>query len=178
MSSPKKFIPHYTLEDYRQWEGAWELIDGIPIAMTPSPFGPHERIVSRLSFEIQSQLRSYGCLCEVYTNLDWIITEDTVVRPDLMVVCGEQPQRHLESPPALLCEVLSDATRGQDLTAKRSLYMENRVPHYLIIDPAAKSLEHVSGTDNRQLASSDQLELVFPCQIDCEIGIACWRLFD
>ena len=28
--------PHYTIEDYRRWEGEWELIDGVAISMTPT----------------------------------------------------------------------------------------------------------------------------------------------
>lgn len=51
MSTVPRYIPRYTIDDYQHWEGDWELIDGVPIAMTPSPFGHHERIVSRLSFE-------------------------------------------------------------------------------------------------------------------------------
>ena len=30
-------LPHYSYQDYRRWEGDWELIEGIPYAMTPSP---------------------------------------------------------------------------------------------------------------------------------------------
>ena len=35
MTIPKRFIPHYTYEDYKQWKGNWELIDGTPFAMFP-----------------------------------------------------------------------------------------------------------------------------------------------
>lgn len=30
MSSDIKILPHYTYEEYRLWEGRWELIEGIP----------------------------------------------------------------------------------------------------------------------------------------------------
>lgn len=30
-------LPHYTYDDYVTWEGRWELIQGIPYAMTPAP---------------------------------------------------------------------------------------------------------------------------------------------
>jgi hypothetical protein len=36
MSSAVKILPYYTYEDYVQWEGKWELIDGIPYAMSPA----------------------------------------------------------------------------------------------------------------------------------------------
>lgn len=178
MSSIPRYIPHYTVDEYRQWEGDWELIDGVAIAMTPSPFGPHERVVSRLSFEIQTQLRSRGCGCEVYTNLDWIVSDDTVIRPDLMVVCGEQPQRHLETPPALVAEVLSESTRGRDLSAKRTLCREYQVPHYLIIDPDERTIEHVSGETADIAAADRMLELSLHSTDNCRISIACGSLFD
>ena len=130
MSTAPRYIPHYTIEDYRHWEGAWELIDGIPIAMSPSPFGPHERIVTELSRQVSNQLIENKSQCRVYCNLDWIISDDTVVRPDLMVVCGQQPERHLDHAPDLAVEVLSESTRQHDLTVKRALYLENQVAHY------------------------------------------------
>ncbi len=48
MSTVRKYQPHYTVEDYRQWKGDWELWYGTAVAMSPSPFGPHERAVSAL----------------------------------------------------------------------------------------------------------------------------------
>jgi hypothetical protein len=32
----EKAIEYYTYYDYLHWEGKWELIEGIPMAMTPS----------------------------------------------------------------------------------------------------------------------------------------------
>jgi hypothetical protein len=42
MSSVRKFIPRYTVADYRQWQGDWELLDGVAVSVTPSPFGIHQ----------------------------------------------------------------------------------------------------------------------------------------
>ncbi|WP_301924323.1 hypothetical protein [Ferruginibacter sp.] len=39
MSSAVKILPHYTYEDHCQWEGRWEIIEGIPFAMSPAPVG-------------------------------------------------------------------------------------------------------------------------------------------
>ncbi len=36
------FSERYTVADYRQWEGDWELINGIAHAMTPSPLLSHQ----------------------------------------------------------------------------------------------------------------------------------------
>jgi len=40
--------PRYIYEDYRHWQGDWELIDGYPFAMAPSPYGKHQKLMGRL----------------------------------------------------------------------------------------------------------------------------------
>ncbi len=144
MSTARKYRPHYLIADYQQWEGHWELWFGTAVAMAPSPFGPHERAVSEISFQIQSSVKSQlpQCKdCKVYTGLDWIVQHDTVVRPDLMLVCGVQPELHLEHSPTLIVEVLSESTSDKDQTVKRELYESYEVEHYLIADPMAKKIQ-------------------------------------
>jgi len=46
----------YTLQDYLQWEGDWELIHGQPAAMAPSPSFDHQR-VSAAAFQQLARLR-------------------------------------------------------------------------------------------------------------------------
>lgn len=141
MSTARKYQPYYTVTDYQHWKGDWELWYGTAVAMSPSPFGPHERAVSALSFQIQNSIHKCGCDCSVYTGLDWIVQPDTVVRPDVMVVCGAQPERHLETTPAMTIEILSEATAEKDRHAKRELYENNHVKHYLIADTAKKTVQ-------------------------------------
>lgn len=48
MSSEKpKYLPKYTYDDYKNWEGKWELIDGIPYAMSPAPRIEHQEVSSK-----------------------------------------------------------------------------------------------------------------------------------
>ncbi len=35
----KEYFPEYNYEDYKLWDGDWELIYGIPYAMSPAPNG-------------------------------------------------------------------------------------------------------------------------------------------
>ena len=149
MSTARKFSTAYTVENYRLWEGDWELIAGIAVSMSPSPFGPHEKFISRLNRSIGNQLEQQDSSCEVYAGLDWIVADDTVVRPDLMIVCGEQPEKHLERAPALVAEVPSPSTRQLDLTTKRDIYQQAGVEHYLIVDLEAQTIEHVQ-FDNKE----------------------------
>ncbi len=148
MTSLRQAAPHYTIEDYQQWPGDWELWQGVAVAMSPSPHGPHERAVSAISFQIQESLREERSSARVYTGLDWIIGADTVVRPDIMVVLDQQPDRHLEKTPAMIVEVLSPSTAEWDLQAKRALYQSQGVEHYLVADTEARSLRWFQlGTD-------------------------------
>ncbi|QEG43386.1 Uma2 family endonuclease [Roseimaritima ulvae] len=108
MSSVQKFAPRYTIEQYVQWQGDWELWEGVAIAMTPSPSGIHQGVVTRLSRILGNAIEAEQCDAEPFVELDWIISDDTVVRPDVLVVCGTPPDRHLEQTPTMVAEVLSD----------------------------------------------------------------------
>ncbi len=59
MGIPERDLPNYKYEDYKLWEGDWELIEGIPYAMAPSPFGTHQRILMEFGKQISNQLE--GC---------------------------------------------------------------------------------------------------------------------
>lgn len=178
MTTAKKYIPHYTVADYSRWEGDWELFDGIAVSMAPGPFGPHQSLGRKLMRLLEDALLSAKCDAEVTYELDWIVSDDTVVRPDVLVICGEIPERYLESPPALIVEVLSDSTRHRDRTYKRDLYESQGVTAYLLADPDAMSLEaFVLGDSGKYeaLPTSSELRLAI-CQ-DCEITLATGSLF-
>jgi Uma2 family endonuclease len=135
VSTAPRYLPRYTVSDRASWEGDWELLDGVALAMTPSPFGRHAERLSRLAAILWNAIDASGCRATVLAELDWVVTNDTVVRPDLVVVCGPAPEGHVEQPPAFVAEILSAATRTRDLTVKRDLYEANGVRWYLISDP-------------------------------------------
>ena len=141
MSAALEFAPHYTVNDYALWKGDWELWEGIAVAMSPSPFGRHQTALTRLSGVLRNALLEAKCDAEAVVELDWIISDDTVVRPDVMVVCGDPPEEHMHDPPGLVAEVLSDSTRQNDLTYKRQLYQREGVEAYLIVDPVAETIQ-------------------------------------
>lgn len=106
-----------------------------------------------------------------------IVSQDTVIRPDLMAVCGDQPEKHLERPPELMVEGLSESTRGRDLTAKKTLARENNVPHYLAIDPDQRTLLHVTADGEFVIDGDAEFTLNLGSD-DCRVQIVCKRLFD
>ena len=162
MSSAARYSPHYTIEDYRLWKGDWELWHGTAVAMTPSPFGRHGGLLMRLGTALTNAIDHAGCNASVLAEIDWIISEDTVVRPDASVVCGQPPEGHIESTPAMVVEVLSDSTRERDRTFKRALYQDNRVPWYILADPSDSSVEILRLSDRNQYQGvmvSDEVEI-------------------
>lgn len=103
MSLIDKIIPHYTYDDWVQWEGVWELIEGHPIAMSPTPVPYHQRVASEISTELTLALRKAKCKnCRVYHPLDYKIADDTILVPDILFICGEVKKKYLDFPPALI----------------------------------------------------------------------------
>ncbi len=172
VSTARQHAPHYTIDDYAQWEGDWELWDGIAIAMSPGPFGRHQAVARNILLQLCSELKRSKCHAEALYEMDWIVRHDTVVRPDLVVVCGEIPERHLESPPALVVEVLSESTRDRDRTYKKQLYDQQGVAAYLMVDPDEETIDVLMfGMSNAlQLQpTGDAIELTI-CS-DCQIKL-------
>ena len=178
MSSAADFRPHYTIDDYRHWKGDWELWEGHPIAMSPSPFGQHAAIVSRLVRHLGNGIDAAGCHAIALPEIDWIVSDDTVVRPDLVVVCGDPPERHVETPPALVAEVLSPSTAQNDRTFKRRLYRDQRVPTYLIIDGETRTvtIDRTTPAGETQTETAGETIDITLCE-DCEIQIISTNLF-
>jgi Uma2 family endonuclease len=171
MSSAIKYLPHYTVHDYRQWEGDWELWNGIPVAMTPSPFGRHQWIAGQILSQINRQIDGNCKDCFALGETDWVVNADTVVRPDVVTVCGSFPERFIESAPSLIVEVTSDSTEDKDRTAKLSLYQLHGVSTYVIIDPKTKTVRAFRLSSGEKYEPIDfsnvlQIQLHPDCQIE------------
>ena len=170
MSTARRYLPHYTLADYEQWEGDWELWQGIPVAMTPSPFGPHQNCSLRLARSLLAAVEEAKCDAVVLQDVDWILSDDTVLRPDIVVLCGGIPERHVMESPALVVEILSQATAERDRNEKFRLYQDHGVKYYLIVDPNDFTIEVHDRNDQggfQQLPSASSYE--FPLCDDCQI---------
>ncbi len=68
-------IPQYTYKDYELWEGDWELIKGIPYAMSPAPNWRHQDFGGDFVtlFKTALNKNKKGCLCTVLYQCDWIV---------------------------------------------------------------------------------------------------------
>ena len=174
MSTGRKYLPRYTIEDYLQWEGDWELIDGIAVSMAASPVRAHQRVAMRISAALFDALKVEGCRdCEVLYGLDWHVDEHTSVRPDIVVVCDAGTLEYLKSPPALVVEILSPSTAEKDRTFKFDIYQAQRVKYYMIADPDSDSTDVFELVGDRYVqqpkSSRYKFELVDRCQIEIEV---------
>jgi len=129
-----KAIEHYTHEDYCLWEGKWELIEGMPMAMTPSPIIRHQAIATKISYEL---VKSIGDCekCLVLSEEDWKISDDTVVKPDVVLICDEPNDQYITKAPEIIVEVISPSTAKRDEVFKFDLYEREKVLFYIIVYP-------------------------------------------
>lgn len=141
MNIAHRFLPHYTYEDYLRWEGQWELIDGIPYAMSPAPVPQHQHVAGNLHAELRAALKKGGCSCKVYQPIDYKLSDDTVFNPDLSIVCQPITKKFLDFPPQLVVEILSESTQIKDRNVKYPRYEAEGVPWYLMVDIDKRSIE-------------------------------------
>ncbi len=91
MGTAVRILPHYTYAEYQLWEGNWELIEGIPHAMSPAPLPKHQKICMSLGAILFNAVKDSGCKkCTVSTPVDYLIAEDTIVQPDVLIYCNEK----------------------------------------------------------------------------------------
>lgn len=135
-----RILPYYTYDDYVQWEGRWEVIDGIPYAMSPAPTPRHQLIANTLGALFYNELKKSE-VCRVFPAIDLKIAEDTIVQPDISILCKKTTKKFVDFPPALVVEILSPSTALKDRHTKAGLYASQNIPYYIIISPDTEEAE-------------------------------------
>ncbi len=128
---------YYTLEDYQHWVGDWELIEGMPYAMSPSPTVTHQTVALNIASEIKLGLNNTFNQCDhccVLMETDWQVSNDTVVRPDVMVLCQDIDEK-VRVTPELIIEVVSLSSTKRDELMKFELYQREGVAYYILAYP-------------------------------------------
>lgn len=167
-------LPHYQHKDYELWEGRWELIEGIPYAMTPSPTFRHQQISQEIARQLGDAL--IDCeQCRAVLPVDWRVAEDTILQPDNMVICYRPAGKFLTRAPSLIFEILSESTAHKDRHTKYAIYEHEGVGYYCIIDPensVAKIYRLQAGRYVKQLdATQESFEFELgECRIDFDFS--------
>jgi len=179
MGAKPIYIPHYTYDDYRKWEGRWELIQGVPVAMSPLPTPQHQTVGGNLHMIFKQALKDRCGHCKAFPPIDWKISEDTVVQPDFLVVCNKISKAYLDFPPVLVAEILSPSTAIKDRNAKFSIYEAQKVKYYLILNPISKKLEvYMLVNDTYQLVVVTPESWNFEIHDGCSITVSFSELWD
>jgi len=148
----------YTYADYKAWElkpgERFELIHGYAYAMS-APNLSHQRILINLAGEIHAFLK--GRTCEVFVApfdvrlfYEEDESDDTVVQPDVVVVCDPKKlgEEGCRGAPDLAVEILSPSNSAIEMERKLKLYREALVREYWIVDPKNKHISVYCLKDN------------------------------
>ena len=147
MAQAKTSRERHTYGDYVTWpdDERWEIIEGVAHAMTPAPTSRHQVILGELFFQVRRQLQ--GRTCRAYlAPFDVRLPggdhddslDDTVVQPDLSVICdrAKVDAKGCRGAPDLVVEISSPSTASRDQLEKAALYEKNGVREYWIVHPA------------------------------------------
>ena len=154
---------HYTYADYQTWEFSErvELIRGKIYRMSPAPGQQHQAVSSNLHGFIWSYLRQQNCQLfhapfdvRLPLPLDLQIEAqmDTVVQPDLCVICDSEKLRPegCVGAPDWIIEILSKSTASKDLNEKSDLYEAAGVREYWVVHPEEGTLlPYILGKDGK-----------------------------
>jgi len=136
----------YRYRDYLSWpaSGRWELIEGTALAMSPAPSRRHQGVVAQLTacfvnYLADKPCRAYPAPFDVRLPKAGEADDDvdTVVQPDLVVVCdpAKLDDKGCRGAPDLVVEVTSPATASLDHVRKKALYERHGVAEYWIVHP-------------------------------------------
>lgn len=172
MGAAKTYAERYTIANWEQWKDQWELIGGMPYNMSPMPSIRHQDINGKLYALFLDGLRKENCRnCKVMLPIDWEIAEDTVVQPDLMVICKPFLGKRLTISPTAVFEILSPSTQQKDRTVKFELYQAQQVKYYTMVDPEAETVEIYTIGENGFYVKSEAGPEVTYIFDDCRVAI-------
>ena len=145
MSLARRDEQHHTYADYLSWpeDVRYELIDGVAYSMA-GPDLAHQEIVGEVYRQLANALEGHPCRPFV-APFDVLLPRpgqnddetDTVVQPDVLVVCdpAKLGRRGVRGAPDLVVEVLSPTTAGHDQVLKRRVYERAGVREFWLIHP-------------------------------------------
>ena len=125
-----------------------ELYRGVPMELLPAPNRRHQAISSVLQGELYQYLKNSGyTLFSAPFDVRLPIKNkkgkpDTVVQPDLCVVCDESKldQQGCNGAPDLVVEILSPGNPKREIREKYDLYEEAGVREYWVVYPNEDTL--------------------------------------
>jgi Uma2 family endonuclease len=168
-------LPRYCYEDYKNWDSSWELIYGVPYAMSPAPMIKHQNISTKIAWQLYDFLKECPT-CQVLMPVDWKISDDTILQPDNSVICHTPShEAYITKAPKIIFEILSKSTAKKDRGIKFDIYEKEGVEYYIIVDPNENIAKVYRQKEGRFIKLSDaSTEIVDFELVECDRTI----LFD
>jgi Uma2 family endonuclease len=139
---------HYTYADYATWpdDVRYELIGGEAWLMSPAPAQRHQEICIEIVRQLADYLDDKPCrvfIAPFDVRLNAEADDDTVVQPDILVVCDKAKLngKNCVGAPDMIVEVLSPSTTKHDRITKLALYRRYGVREYWTVDPDVPLVE-------------------------------------
>jgi Uma2 family endonuclease len=150
MGLPQRDAMYHTYRDYLTWteNARYELIDGAAYLMAPAPARAHQESVLEMARQVANALQGKPCRpfiapfdVRLPKSNEADASVDTVVQPDLLVVCdaSKLDERGMRGAPDWVVEVLSPSSASHDQTIKLAAYERAGVPEVWLVHP----IDHV-----------------------------------
>ena len=148
-----------------------ELIDGVLYYMN-NPSLWHQRVIGLVHYQLMSYIREKNGTClplmapfGVQIDMD----DDTVVQPDVMVVCDQSIIREYTvfGAPDFVMEVVSPSSKKRDYFIKLNKYQNAGVKEYWIVDRSKKHATVYTHLDDPEEMQLD----VYPLNEKIPVGL-------
>ncbi|RLA76374.1 MAG: Uma2 family endonuclease [Epsilonproteobacteria bacterium] len=173
-----ELLPRYTYEDYILWGDDWELIEGSAVSMAPAPMRVHQQIAREILIAIEENIDENCDACEILYEVDWKISNDTLLRPDIVFVCNDDGDKYLTKAPKIIVEILSPSTAKKDETLKFNIYEDEKVEYYILVypDDLRAKVYKLKDDEYSKIGDFTDENLVFE-DIECELELDFGRAF-
>lgn len=130
----QEYLPSYTLKDYKKWEGKWEMIKGIPYAWEYTLPAFHQCILQNVLLNLPVEFATSKGQHTTF-QFDWIVSQDTVVCPDIVFVNKPiKTDDFFMTTPLVIMEIMTKNSENKDRGVKFNLYEYEGVNYYILVD--------------------------------------------
>jgi Uma2 family endonuclease len=177
----------YSYADYKEWDlqvgERFELIYGEAYAMA-GPNTKHQQILTELLSQFHVYLQ--GKLCQVFPApydvrlfYEEDESDDTVVQPDIMVICDKDKigPEGCRGAPDLVIEILSPSNTAIEMERKFSLYRDAGIREYWIVDPENNSIKAFRFQGELIITNTYKTKDTIPVSIFPDFSIALQQVF-
>jgi len=165
----------YTYDDYKNWEGDWELIGGVAYAMAPFALPSHQRAAVKIVKQLDDSLEKCSN-CYALMESEVRFDNETVVRPDVMAKCGELDD--ISVTPNIVFEVVSNGSKKRDELVKFNLYMQEGILYYGLVYVDEKKVKIYKLIGGRYIKVLETKDGIFKTEdLECNIEINFSKVF-